>query len=90
MWYNQLYTSKILQLQCETLNEYEISLDEKGYEWLLHKMNTIPFSSFHICSVFTQVLTPKPPVDARTCSVVSEPAAALVNDLTTFLFSLLH
>lgn len=37
-------------------------------------------SSFHICSVFVQVLMLKPPVDARICSVVFGPAAALAND----------
>lgn len=31
-------------------------------------------------SVFTQVLMLTPPVDARICSVVFEPAAALAND----------
>lgn len=38
------------------------------------------FSSFHMCSVFVQVLMLKPPVDARICSVVFGPAAALAND----------
>ncbi|KAJ6659384.1 hypothetical protein lerEdw1_019116 [Lerista edwardsae] len=36
-------------------------------------------------AMFPLVLMPKPPVDARTCSVVFGPAAALVNDLTSYL-----
>lgn len=38
------------------------------------------FSRSHVCSVFVQVLMLKPPVDARICSVVFGPAAALAND----------
>lgn len=59
-------------------------------EQFLLRLHPVPFSSFHICSVFAQVLTLKLPADARTCSVVSEPAAALVNDPTPYLFCLLH
>lgn len=43
-------------------------------------------SSFHICSVFVQVLMLKPPVDARICSVVFGPAAALANDRWLLIF----